>query len=305
MYTPPHYRTLGISPDATPEDIRLAYRTLAKKYHPDTNKGDSYAEELFKRIGIAYKTLSDPESKRIYDELHQHRMDEYRLRNASEPRIDVNGRDVRINLFLTIEEAAKGGECQVHYPRETVCITCDGTGKSHEGGLCRSCEGRGFLKLDFNAKVAYPPGIRDGESIIMIGNGHMGKSHKTGDLSVYIKLKPHNYLTPIGGDLHYLAYISLDQYIEGIRIKTPSLDGVIMVDIPPRCPDKEMIRIPRKGLPAYKHFTAGDLIVTVEHCLPKKLSRKERNKIKELLNLPGFNPPVDEDGFFRRGDDDV
>lgn len=304
MYTPPHYRTLGLLPEASPEDIRNAYRTLAKKYHPDTNKGDSYAEEIFKRIGIAYNILSNPESRKIYDEAHRQRIEDDRLRQTTEPRIETNGKDVRINLFLTIEEAARGGECQVHYKRETRCVVCDGKGKSHDDRICRSCNGVGFLKLDFNTRVIYPPGVRDDESIIMIGNGHMGQSRKTGDLSVLVKFKPHNYLTPIGGDLHYRALISLDQYIEGTRIKAPGLNGLISVTIPPRCPDKEMIRISRKGLPAYKHFSAGDFVVIVEHCLPKKLSRKERNKVKELLDLPGFNPLVDDNGFFPRGDND-
>ena len=305
MFIPPHYRTLGVQPDASAKEIRSAYRRLAKKYHPDANQGDPRAEELFKRVGIAYQILNDPESRKQYDHIHKDRIELEQLRTASRPHVESEGRNVKINLYVTIEDAVKGGLRQVQYPRDTTCVVCGGTGKSKQnGGLCYSCNGEGIITLEFSTKVSFPVGIRNGETMILIGSGHMGQNMNAGDLAVTVLLKPHPYLEIDGGDLVYHTLIGLDQYIEGGRIRVPVPSGTTMVDVPPRFPDKGVLRKKGRGMPAFKNHQPGDLVVIVEHCLPKKLSRKERIKIDELMGMPGFSPPVDEMGLFPRGVDD-
>jgi DnaJ-class molecular chaperone len=124
----------------------------------------------------------------------------------------------------------------------------------------------------------------------------------SGDLIVEIVLKPDPYIEVKERDYHYRALIGLDVFIEGGKIVVPTPGGATAVEIPPRMSDGRILKIAGKGLPAFASFPTGDLYLKIELCVPKRLSRKERQILAELMALPGFRPPVDADGYIARGD---
>lgn len=208
-----HYKTLGIDPEASGDDIRNAYRKLAKKYHPDTNHGDERSEEPFKRVAAAYSALSDPNARQQYDKLHAIRKrrapakpkspnrattsdnidvtvkrtrpyrttrrppkEAYRYQQHR-PNSPVEGRNVKVNLFITLEEAYKGGSKQIKFQRDTTCGFCGGIGRTSTPiNTCQTCNGAGIVELAHEVGVVFAPGVRDGDEIRMIKAGHMGTS---------------------------------------------------------------------------------------------------------------------------------
>ena len=303
MVIPSHYRTLGVDPQATDDEIRAAYRRLAKKYHPDANKDDPRAEENFKRISEAYRALSDPSVRSPLGK----RQDPPKPSPPAEkpfakPRAPEEGRSVRMKLYLSLEEAFSGGSKEVRYPRETLCPACAGKGQQ-SGVACAACEGQGILINDYAVMVDFPMGARPEEEIRIAGSGHQGQSRQFGDLIVIIQYKPHTYLDVKGADLHYRHYLGLEQYIEGGSIPVPTMSGIIQVKLPARFPDGGTLRLKDRGLPEREKLPAGSLLITIEHCLPVKLSQKERSVIHKLMNFPSFSPPVDSQGLIPKGDE--
>ena len=296
----PHYLTLGVQSNATAREIREAYRRLAKRHHPDANAGNPTAEERFKAISVAYQVLGDPAARRQYDRAFAAARDSRKTdakKSSATP-----GRNVKIILHLTLEEAAKGGSRKLRYPRDTICLGCIGSGRAARNtGECRSCKGSGRVTQDHSATVHFKRGVRADDLIRIVGAGHNDPEAGTaGDLVVAVKYKKHPYLTVKGAELHYETLINLEQYMEGGKVRIPTLAGVIALEVAPRFPDGGTVRLQGKGLPATNGNPAGDLIVTLRHCLPKRLSSKEKSVLAELLKLPGFNPMLDRDGLLPR-----
>jgi len=294
-----HYSTLELTPSATDEDIRAAYRRLAKRYHPDTNPDDPKAEERFKQVAAAYKVLSDPKARLRYERattIHPHRK-----RTAAETEIASD--DVRIRLHLSLEEAARGGTRTVHYPKAITCPDCRGARINDQDRKCLACEGDGWQRKQVSADVTFPAGVRQGHRVTIPGAGHKkGPIALPGDLVVEVIFKEHRYFELIEADLQYKALLGLALFIEGGSLRIPTLVSPIEIAIQPHTPDGRVLRIPGRGLPAFEGEPAGDLLVRIELCLPKKLSSKERHMVEQLMKLPGFFPPADATGFVPRGD---
>ncbi len=303
MAIPPHYRTLGLAPTANDEDIKQAYRALAKKFHPDTNQGDPRSEEFFKSITIAYKVLSDPQERESYNRQYGIATKPTKPKKPVVPLAPEDGRNIRMKLFLTVEEAQQGGAREVKYQRDTTCIVCGGEGRGVSSrDTCGTCKGSGIIFADYTARIEYPAGIRHLEEMQIIGAGHQGRKI-SGQLLVAIHYKDNQYLNVRGDDLHYHYFLSLEQYIEGGRVPVPTVNGLIHVKIPARFPDGGTLRLKGRGLIKNDNHPAGNLIISVEHCLPVKLSRKERTTLRKLMTFSGFNPPVDTQGLIPKGEE--
>lgn len=317
MRIPPHYTTLGVDVKATSREIHTAYRRLAKRFHPDINREDPEAEERFKEIGAAYKILGDVKERRRYDRAfasgtvkvgETYRRTGYRRTQSAGSRSTRAGtsrrksRNVKVKLFLTIEEACKGGLKRIKYPRDTICLICDGTGKvEQDGSECKTCSGNGIVQFEHTVKVNYPAGMLPDETLVMAGEGHINRlGIPPGDLQVTMIFKPHLYLEVKGRDLHYTCLIGLDQYIQGGRLNVPTISRKTVIYMEPRISDGERIQLTGRGLPGRDGEKSGNLVITIRHCLPKKLSSKEMEKVKELMRMTGFSPPVDKNGMFPR-----
>ena len=297
-----YYKVLGVSPKASNEEIRSAYRRLAKQCHPDANPNDPEAEERFKDISEAYRTLGKLESRRRYDDNITKGSHRPEKTGRKEKTTTPASPHVKVNLYLTIEQACKGGTRKVNYSRKTICVLCKGSGKVKGSGAdCRTCSGEGMLQYEHAVKVRYPPGIRPDEKIVYAREGHVLSTNQTpGDLLVTVVYRPHRYLEVKGINLRYSCLIGIDQYIQGGRLRIPTISGTTFIVLEPLIADGEKITLTGRGLPANDDHKAGNMVITVYHCLPKKLSRKEMEKVKELMQMPGFSPPVDENGLFPR-----
>ncbi|MCF7810823.1 hypothetical protein K9N50_07525, partial [bacterium] len=267
----------------------------------------------------AYRVLSRKKSRREYDQsLSANNVWNFNTtyKTASGSKITVEepaqtqtatgNADINVRLFLTIEDAIRGGTKTVRYPRDTICLICNGSGKSNRNGdICKPCNGRGIVRLEHSVIVNFPKGVVPEQKLVITGDGHIRNSkEQPGNLIIAIAFKKHKYFKIINNELHYTCLIGLDKYIEGCEAHIPTVFSSVYIQIHPRFPEGGTIIVEGRGLPNANSKDIGDLIVTVKHCIPKKLSRKEMEKVQELMKLPGFNPPIDSKGYFPIGEED-
>jgi curved DNA-binding protein len=288
-----YYEALGVSRDASTEDIRRAYRRLAREYHPDVNK-EAGAEDRFKEISEAYEVLRDPEKRERYD----------RLGSGWRPGQDVSGpegfggfEDVRVSfgdgagfgdfsdlfeglfssggrrrgfsarrgadaeaeLELTLEEALRGGRRSV-----------------------RLADGRSY-------DVTIPPGVRDGRRIRLAGEGGAGTGGgQSGDLFLRVRIRPHPRFRLEGDNLHTQLPVSPWEAALGATVELPTLDGRGQVKVPAGSSCGRRLRLRGEGWPR-PDGSRGDLLAEVRILVPKKLTRAERKAFEELRNVSKFD----------------
>jgi curved DNA-binding protein len=298
-----YYAVLGVPPDADEQAIKKAYRKLARQYHPDVNPGDKKAEERFKEINEAYEALSDPERRRKYDHLRdqyqrwqQHGGGEFdwgpwqtapgqtvytyttvspedledlfgsespfsdffgtifgQPRSAA-PRGPQRGRDIELPVEISLEEAFHG------------------TTRSLQTGTRR-----------IEAKI--PVGARTGTRVRLAGQGRPGiTGGPPGDLYLLITVLPHPQFDRNGDDLTTTVAVDCFTAIAGGEARVPTLDGSVLLKIPPRTQADQVFRLRGKGMPRLERPTErGDLFARVKLVLPEALSDSDVETIRALV----------------------
>jgi molecular chaperone DnaJ len=295
------YKVLGVSKDASKDDIKRAYRKLAQKYHPDANKGDAVAEQRFKEISEAHSILSNDEKRREYDELR--RMVEaggrrfYGFTPGGDPgSVRVNVEDIG-DLFsggggggLFDDLFGFGGRRQRRGRDRETTITLP-----FEDAVSGTT-----VTLDHGARVRIPPGVGDGAMIKVAGKGERpAGSGIAGDLYVRVHVRPHDiFELTKDGDLVVRLPISLAEAALGAKVQVPTLDGPVTVKIPPGTNTGRTLRLRGRGVP--KQSGAGDLLVKVEVEIPKKLSKKERQLLEEFQRVHQESPRGHLEGYMRK-----
>lgn len=304
-----YYKILGVSPQATQEEIKKAYRTLAVKYHPDKNKGDKQAEEMFKKISEAYAVLSNPEKRRQYDALgstaFQSRFSqEDILRNFNFGDIfqDLGlsgdlfsrifggqgwmaggfGKKGRGKIFDfssfgdfgTGEQLLRGQDLQLELPLTLHEMAAGGEKvvEYHRGGQVEKIV------------VKIPPGTIAGKKLRLPGKGNPAPGGgQAGDLYIKIKETPHPVFKREGHDIYVDKHIKISEAILGTKVTVPTLDGkTLSIKVPPGTASNTKLRLKGHGLPLGNGKNRGDEFVRIVVDIPTALTKKQKALIEEL-----------------------
>jgi curved DNA-binding protein len=308
------YETLGVSREATKEEIQAAYRKLARQWHPDVNKAPE-AEERFKEISEAYDTLSDPETRRRYDAFGQ---DFRRVPDDVDPETYARARAAagagrgRAGASRTGRTAGFGG----FTGGEDIGIDLEdllgGMGFGVGGGV-RSVRGpdqEAILELDIEEAyrggsrtitlpgpegertytVKIPPGVTDGQRIRLGGQGARGRAGGSpGDLYLLVRLRPHPRYRVEGRDISVDLPVAPWEAALGATVPVPTPGGEVKVKVPAGSSSGRRLRLRGKGMPNPRG-RPGDAYAEVRIAVPSKLSKRERELFDELARASTFDP---------------
>ena len=280
-----YYKILGLETSkVTLDEIKTAYRTSAKKYHPDVNVGDVLAEERIKDINEAYRVLSTPATKRKYDRTwNANYYKEQRKNRGKESFFDIFLGNV--NTSLNKEEDKK-----VPLKGEDVDTEIHISVYDAFYGLEKRISLRDVYGKIKTLTVVVPKGIRDGEKIRLIGQGKVGKTGgKNGDLFIKVNIDSDNKFRLKGCDLYTDLLLSPWEAALGTRVNLKTIDGENKVYIPQGIQSGEVIKIPQKG---YQNGNGGrgDLIAEIKIMVPKNLDSSEKEMFQKLKEMSKFNP---------------
>ncbi len=369
-----YYEVLGIQKGASEDEIKKAYRSLAKKYHPDLNPGDKEAESHFKEVNEAYEVLSDSDKRARYDQFGHAGVDpnfgggagggnpfqgagfdftdifdsffgggfggSSRRANPNAPR---RGTDVQVNLAISFEEAAKGckktltyqviedcsdchgtgaaagtspktcpscnGTGQVRISQRTpfgvvqstqTCDKCRGTGKIIDTP-CKTCDGKGKVRRKNSVEVTVPAGIDDEQILNVSGKGNSGSNGgPAGDLHVYISVRPHPIFERRGNDVWCEMPITFTQAALGADVEVPTLDGKVSYHVHDGTQPGDVFRLKGKGIQSLRSRMRGDQYVQVIVEVPKNLSEKQKELIRQLDSDTGEKNYQKRKSFFSK-----
>jgi len=349
-----YYEVLSVSRTATDQEIKSAYRRLAVKYHPDKNPNDATAEEKFKEAAEAYSVLSDAEQRRRYDRFgHAGVSSSAGAGNWGAPGFggiedilgdlfgfgDVfgggarggarrstaqRGADLRYDLEISLEEAAKGMTAQLRIPRLETCETCNGSGAKagtqpencstcsgtgqvrYQQGFfsvartchvcrgagrmvkdpCETCNGAGRVEREKQMEVKIPAGVETGSRLRVSGEGESGvQGGAPGDLYVVIHVAEHDQFERQGSNLYEAVPITFAQAALGADIKVKTLDGEEKLKVPTGTQTGTVFRLRGKGMPALGGRGKGDLFVSVTVMTPTSLTREQRKLLEQLAEV--------------------
>lgn len=374
-----YYEMLGVSKDASLQDIKKAYRKLAVKYHPDKNPGNKEAEEKFKQISDAYQVLSDEEKRAAYDRYGPEAFEAggmgsaaanaggmggmggfrdasdvfreffgsmgggggmggfesffggmggggYSRESSVDPNAPQRGSDLRMELSITLEEAAKGVEKTIRYTRMAVCPTCSGYGTTNRSSKktcptckgrgqvmsqsgfvrfsqtcpkcdgrgyvieepCKDCGGTGLVRQKAETVIKIPAGVYTGSRLRKSGAGNAGENGgEAGDLYVVIEVKENDVFERDGDDLRMDMAIKFTLAALGGTVEVKTLTGKIALKIPAGTQTGTVFRLKGHGMPKLRGGSSGDEYVKVHIEVPKSMTAQQREKLEDFAKSCG------------------
>jgi len=352
-----YYTVLGLNRDASEDEIKKAYRKLAMKHHPDRNP-EKGAEESFKEAKEAYEILSDAKKRAAYDQFGHAGVDASAGFGAAGARGaegfggfadafgDIfgeifgqqrgargdgvyRGADLRYNLDLSLEDAARGSDVKIRIPAMEECETCHGSGAKpgtqpktcpacHGRGEvrvsqgffsiqqtcpqcrgtgkiipepCATCSGAGRVKKHKTLSVKIPAGVDQDDRIRLTGEGEAGvNGGPSGDLYVVVNLKPHPVFQRDGADLHCEMPISFTTAALGGEIEIPTLDCLVKNKAPTETQTGQVFRLKNKGIRPVRGSVIGDLYCHVALETPVKLTSRQKELLREFESINQQDP---------------
>jgi DnaJ-class molecular chaperone len=328
-----YYEVLGVARNATPEQIKKAYRAQARKFHPDVTPGDKQAEAKFKEAQQAYDILSEPEKRKLYDRVGHAA---FEAGGSTGPRAgasqwvhDQGGPGpeyVDFSQFFgpgahahfggdpdSVDEAVGGGVFDELFSKLRA-----GRGSGERRGASR--RGRvveaqltipfltavqgGETTIDLaraggkteTLTVKVPPGVNSGAKLRLRGRGEPGHGGEpAGDLLIEVQVHPHHYFTREGQDLFVDVPITIGEAVLGARVDVPTLNGVKTLPIPPGTSTGQKLRLRGQGVPAHGKNAAGDLFVVPRIVVPRSCDEESGHWIQEFTER---NPQSPRDGLW-------
>ena len=359
-----YYELLGVAKGASEEEIKKAYRKKAIQYHPDKNPGNKEAEEQFKKVSEAYEVLQDGEKRAAYDR-YGHAAFSGPGGGPGGPRggypggfhdpFDIfrevfgqggggggifeemfggggsrdggrDGSDLRYDLEITLEEAARGMEKELSFRKLVACERCDGTGAEpgskrvtcstcrgagqirRSGGIivftqacptcggagtriekpCNACHGEGRAPKTTKINLRIPPGVDTGSRLRSSGNGEAGLAGgQPGDLYIVITVKEHELFERHGDDLFCEIPIKFTLATLGGTIEVPTLFGKATLKLPAATQSATTFRLRGKGMPHLRGSGQGDQLVRVQVEVPASLTGEQRRVLEEFARVCG------------------
>jgi molecular chaperone DnaJ len=301
------YTVLGVATDSGPSEWKRAYRRLAMRWHPDRSDHPE-ATERFKQINVAYEKLLavNPENEETTESPENEGS-----AAESDERV-AKAADIRLNLEVSLEEAAFGCRKNIHYTRGNDCPTCAGTGEHgmsktrfcgacHGSGrvhdaerklvrcedcggrglfterICAACGGSGRELAEVSLEIRVPHGMLPGDELRLAGQGEPGDDElQPGDLYLTIIIRSHALYQLHGRDLQFRMPVSALAMIAGGDIELPSLAGNIRHLLEAGAAEHRQVRLAGKGYPGRGKNPAGDLVVELEPVFPRKLNARQR-----------------------------
>lgn len=355
------YKTLGVEKNATQQEIKQAYRKLALKYHPDRNQGDKAAEEKFKQISEAYEVLSDEQKRARYDQFghdafqqgaagggfsggfggFQDPFDIFREvfggggggggafydffggggYKQQDPNAPERGDDIRIEIEVSLKDAATGTHKTIRYNKVENCPECKGTGSKDGvarktcptckgtghvtmsrgpirfsqpcpkcGGAgtivenpCPKCGGNGRVKVRSEIKIDIPKGVYSGARLRKSGAGNAGyNGGSAGDLYVVIFVAENSTFERDGDDLYCDIKVKFTLAALGGNVEVDTLTEKASLKIPAGTQPSSLLRLRGKGMPSLRGGAVGDLYVRVNIEVPTKLTPEQRKKLEDF-----------------------
>jgi len=311
MEVPEYYRILEVSKDASPEEIRRAYRSLARKYHPDVNPNDSQAEERFKQINEAYEVLGDPEKRKKYDQLGAN-WARYQqaggdpegfdwsqwfstgsggARTRTYTNVDINdlfgggGPGMFSDFFEAMFGAGRGRTAG----RQGFAMA----GRDLEQNVEISLEEayRGTTRLlqvgERRLEVRIPPGVATGSRVRVAGEGEPGvNGGAPGDIYLVIQVRDEPNIERQGNDLRMRLPVDLYTMVLGGEVRVETFKGPVSLKIPPETRAGQTFRLRKRGMPVLRNPSEyGDLYVEVQPIMPQRLSPEEKDLFRRLAEL--------------------
>jgi DnaJ-class molecular chaperone len=318
-----YYEVLGVAKDATPDQVKKAYRGLARKYHPDVNPGDKKCEALFKEAQQAYDVLSDTEKRALYD---RYGMAGFQgMGGAAGPRTSAHEWAAQAGPhFETFDfssyfgpdaagGAVHGGEAESGGLFEEIMGRVRGgrAGRRAAGTpkprpepdadltipfLTAVQGGTTTIQLDRDGRrdtldVKIPPGTDTGTRIRLRGQGApTGRGGEHGDLTIRITVEPHTYFRREARDLFVEVPITVGEAVLGAKVDVPTLSGPKTLTIPPGSSSGQKLRLRGQGVPASGSKPVGDLFVVLKVVVPKSVDDEGRRLIKEFSDRNPSHP---------------
>ncbi len=313
-----YYKVLGVSKSASAEDIKKAFRKLARKYHPDVNPGDKKSEEKFKEINEAYEVLSDAAKRRKYDTLGPNWQEQFsypsgaggRSSNFRSSSMNYNstgfsdffealfgrpttstrkpGEDIEQRVEVTLQEAYTGGMRTFNIQSTEACPVCRGT-RFVASKTCRNCNGLGTIARSKRIQVKIPAGVDNGSKIRVAGEGQPGSGGgPRGDLFLVISVKPDPLFERRGDDLYSDIDVDLVTAILGGEAAVTIPDGrKLVLTVPPETQNGRLFRLANKGMPHLRGEGNGNFFARIKVVLPMGLNDNERGLFEQLARSRG------------------